>query len=286
MSSPGFSCAWNGSGSALLSSSIFVATTSTWPVRIFGLTLERRRTVPVMRRQSSYPTAAAAASTSAFPSASDGSATICTMPSWSRRSMKTRPPRLRATSAQPHRVTVWPTSASSTRPQKWVRMDAPDGAREVRRKALHSSRRGGAGRRSGATSGARRRLALGLRRRGLRLRLRRLGVGLGSALAREVALLVAVLLEVGLVPAAAREAEAGRRQLALDRRRAAIRAGVRVGIGKLLQAVEAVAAGGADEGVDGHGRTVVRKSRRLVWGQRAGNQAVRGRPRYGFRCEA
>src|SRR6476659_9841953 len=197
------------------------------------------------------------------------------MPSWSRRSMKTRPPRLRATSAQPHRVTVWPTSASSTRPQKWVRMDAPDGAREVRRKALHSSRRG-------ATSGARRGLALGLRRRGLRLGLRRLAVGLGSALAREVALLVAVLLEVGLVPAAAGQAEARRRQLALDRRRAAIRAGVRVGIGKLLQAVEAVAAGGADEGVDGHGGTGVRKPAASL-GPKGVESSVRGRRRSAFR---
>src|SRR5688500_4572827 len=58
------------------------------------------------------------------------------MPSWSRRSMKHRPPRLRATSAQPHRVTVWPISASSTRPQKWVRMGAPTGTSPAcRRKA-------------------------------------------------------------------------------------------------------------------------------------------------------
>src|SRR4249919_3641059 len=56
-----------------------------------------------------------------------GSATICTMPSWSRRSMKHRPPRLRATSAQPQSVTVWPTRASSMRPQKWVRMETPGG---------------------------------------------------------------------------------------------------------------------------------------------------------------
>src|SRR5690606_24199940 len=45
-----------------------------------------------------------------------------TMPWWSRRSMKHSPPRLRATSAQPHKVTLWPIRASSTSPQKWVRM--------------------------------------------------------------------------------------------------------------------------------------------------------------------
>ena len=48
------------------------------------------------------------------------------MPSWSRRSMKHTPPRLRATSVQPHRVTDWPIRASSMRPQKWVRMGAPE----------------------------------------------------------------------------------------------------------------------------------------------------------------
>src|SRR5690606_35443620 len=37
--------------------------------------------------------------------------------------MKQTPPRLRATSVQPARVTVWPIRVSSTRPQKWVRME-------------------------------------------------------------------------------------------------------------------------------------------------------------------
>ncbi|CEE33232.1 conserved exported hypothetical protein [Xanthomonas citri pv. citri] len=53
-----------------------------------------------------------------------GSTVTCTMPSWSRRSMKHTPPRLRATSVQPARVTVWPIKVSSTRPQKWVRIES------------------------------------------------------------------------------------------------------------------------------------------------------------------
>src|SRR5690554_263160 len=56
------------------------------------------------------------------------------MPSWSRRSMKHRPPRSRATSAQPHRVTVWP--------QKWVRMGTPDRTRAGRGKPVILPARG------------------------------------------------------------------------------------------------------------------------------------------------
>src|SRR5690606_18303361 len=131
------------------------------------------------------------------------------MPSWSRRSMKHRPPRSRATSAQPQRVTACPTRDSSIRPQKWVRMD--DGAAGNSRSFY--------------------RLGLGLRGLGLGLRLRlRLGGRLGGV-PGQVALPVAVLLEVGLVPAAAGQAEAGRGELALDRRGAAGGAGVGVWIG-------------------------------------------------------
>src|SRR5688500_10181727 len=48
--------------------------------------------------------------------------TTCTMPSWSRRSIKTTPPWSRRVSAHPHRVTDWPIRASSTRPQRCVRI--------------------------------------------------------------------------------------------------------------------------------------------------------------------
>src|SRR5690606_13591936 len=75
--------------------------------------------------------------TSALPSACDGSATTCTMPSWSRRSMKHSPPRSRATSAQPQRVTVWPIRDSSIRPQKWVRIVTPGIGRAGARKAAY-----------------------------------------------------------------------------------------------------------------------------------------------------
>src|SRR5690606_12919668 len=169
----------------------------------------------------------------ALPSASAGSATTWTMPSWSRRSMKTIWPMLRATSAQPHRVTVWPINASSIRPQKWVRMGAPE--------------RGSGRRWAGEPYSLSQRLPafcppllrlvrLGSRR--LRLRLRRRGgfrlrfllvpghrLGAFAALARQVALPVAVLLEVGLVPAAAGQAELRGGQLAVHpARRAAGRA--------------------------------------------------------------
>src|SRR5690554_2015763 len=87
-------------------------------------------------------------------------------------------------------------------------------------------------------------------RLGLRL-LVRLGIGLrldlrlvAAAVAGQVALVLAVLLEVGLVPAAAGQPELRCRQLAADLALAALRALRRIGIGKLLQAVERVAAGG------------------------------------------
>src|SRR5690606_28507065 len=244
MSSPAFSCAWNGSGSALFNTSMAVATTSTWPVRMFAFTLSRRRTMPVTRRQSSYPTCAAVATTAALPAASDGSATIWTMPSWSRRSMKHRPPRSRATSAQPHRVTVCPTRDSSIRPQKWVRMDYGAAGNSP---SLYVGAAAAAIRVSRLPP-----LLRGVRRlRGDRLRVGRLRLGgrLGGV-AGQVAL--AVLLEVGLVPAATGQAEAGRGNLALDRRGAAGGAGIGVRIGKLLQAVERVPAGVAGEGIDRH----------------------------------
>src|SRR5690606_10527618 len=183
----------------------------------------------------------------ALPSVSAGSATTWTMPSWSRRSMKTIWPMLRATSAQPHRVTVWPINASSIRPQKWVRMGAPErgsgrhGAGEPR--ILAGSARGlGLGRLGGGRRGLRVRRGGGVRLR-FRLRLRG-GLGALAALAGQVALAVAVLLEVGLVPAAAGQPELRRGQLAAHRAlRAAGGAGGRIGVGQLLQAVEVVAAG-------------------------------------------
>src|SRR3546814_10103033 len=70
----------------------------------------------------------------------------------------------------------------------------------------------------------------------------------------QVALLVAVLLEVGLVPAAARQPERRRGHLAADLPgRAAGRARVGIRVGQLLQAVEVVFAGGTAVGVDRHG---------------------------------
>src|SRR3546814_7459986 len=94
---------------------------------------------------------------------------------------------------------------------------------------------------------------VGLRLRlGSRLRLgRRLGISGLCGIAGQVAL--AVLLEVGLVPAATGQAEAGRGDLALDGRGAAGRAGIRIWVGKLLQAVERVPAGSAGECIDRHG---------------------------------
>src|SRR5690606_5884798 len=88
------------------------------------------------------------------------------------------------------------------------------------------------------------------------------GAGAAVALVGEVALLVAVLLEVGLVPAAAGKAERRRGHLAADlARRVAGGADLRIGIGQLLQAVEGMTAGSALEGVDGHGTHAMGKTR-------------------------
>ena len=72
--------------------------------------------------------------------AASTSATTCTMPSWSRRSMKHTPPRLRATSAQPQTVTACPIMASVTRPQYWVRMKIQGFARLPARPAPYFAR--------------------------------------------------------------------------------------------------------------------------------------------------
>src|SRR5690606_28708253 len=83
-----------------------------------------------------------------------------------------------------------------------------------------------------------------------------LGLGIGlllATLAGQVALLLAVLLEVRLVPAASRQAELRSGELAADLVLATLRALHRIGIGKLLQAVELVATGGTLESVNGHG---------------------------------
>src|SRR5690606_10868123 len=202
---------------------------------------------------------AAVPSTAALPSASDGSATTWTMPSWSRRSTKHRPPRSRATSAQPHRVTVSPTRDSSIRPQKWVRIwFGRLGEPSILRASWWALR--GTGGPPGLLQSVLSRRPGGppvpLRFAGARARrsrllfgglgVRRLVVGGFGGVAGEVAL--AVLLEVGLVPAAAGEAEAGGGDLALHRGRGAGGAGLRVRIREFLQAVELVAAGIAGEG--------------------------------------
>src|SRR5690606_32653456 len=90
-----------------------------------------------------------------------------------------------------------------------------------------------------------------------------------------VALGLAVLLEVGLVPAAAGEAERRRGQLAPHPALgAAGRARGRVRVGELLQAVELMAAGGAAERVDGHGVTGWEVDRAPTWGRGGRNQAA------------
>src|SRR5690606_22632080 len=109
--------------------------------------------------------------------------------------------------------------------------------------------------------------------RRLRFRLLLRGPGLGrvggGGLGGDAGVVaLAFLLEVGLVPAAAGEAEAGGGHLAADGRLAALGAGLRIGIGQLLQAVELVAAGVAGEGVARHGarEKVRRKDRAPFWG--------------------
>ncbi|MFD0321879.1 hypothetical protein [Lysobacter gummosus] len=51
---------------------------------------------------------------------------------------------------QPHKVTVWPISASSTRPQKWVRMEAPIGGSVNRGGCSRRMDRAAAGSRAGS----------------------------------------------------------------------------------------------------------------------------------------
>src|SRR5690606_17506998 len=98
------------------------------------------------------------------------------------------------------------------------------------------------------------------------------GLGTLAALAAgQVALAVAFLLEVGLVPAAAGQPERWRGHLAAHALGRAVGAGLGIRVGELLQAVELVAAGGALEGVDRHGRGRVaartRRSIREGWGR-------------------
>src|SRR5690606_18519893 len=111
------------------------------------------------------------------------------------------------------------------------------------------------------------------------LGVRRLGVGGFGGVAGEVAL--AVLLEVGLVPAAAGEAEAGGGDLALHRGRGAGGAGLRVRIREFLQAVELVAAGIAGEGVDRHGALELVQgdgTRTILGAESAYSSALAGKP--------
>src|SRR5690606_26340070 len=113
---------------------------------------------------------------------------------------------------------------------------------------------------AGPSAARRRRVRLG---RGLGCAVGRFGRG--GAVTRQVALPVAVLLEVGLVPAAAGQAERRCGHLPTDLAAGvAGRAGLRVGVGKLLQTIESVAAGGALERIDGHGSHTTGKTAALM----------------------
>ena len=192
------------------------------------------------------------------------------MPSWSRRSMKHRPPRSRATSAQPHRVTVWPISASSIEAAEMgTHRELRNGSGRAGKPASLAAGRGRTAAQGvpAAGFGRRRSPAFAGLASGLASALASAGLDSGfasgldsppSAFSLRLRFLSPVLLEVGLVPAAAGQAEARRGQLALDRVRAAVRARRGIGIGQFLQAIEVVAAGGAGEGVDRHGRKVNR----------------------------
>src|SRR5581483_2323724 len=76
--------------------------------------------------------------------------------------------------------------------------------------------------------------------------------------AREVALLVLVRFEIGLVPAPAGQPERRRGDLPLDLILSALGAFVGIGIGQLLQAVELVPTSLATECVDRHGADLER----------------------------
>src|SRR5690606_3354926 len=178
------------------------------------------------------------------------------------------------------RSTAWNSAPGWTGPSTWsspvwrwcARPNAPDpeGSGAAFRSEVRPRRAVAAGVRDGSGVGGLGRGRGGRRGRGLgrlgrvggrpaRIALR-LALGIGLWLLRpalaaigEVALAVAVLLEVGLVPAATGEAERRRGQGALHRGGAAGRAGIRIRVGKLLQAVEAVAALLAAVRIDGHG---------------------------------
>src|SRR5690606_13932435 len=87
----------------------------------------------------------------------------------------------------------------------------------------------------------------------------------------KVALLLAIALEVGLVPAAAGQPEHGRGHLPPHRVPATGRAGIGIGVGQLLQPVEAVAAIGAFESVDRHGNYRGNSICRFVWSAAPGS---------------
>jgi len=80
------------------------------------------------------------------------------------------------------------------------------------------------------------------------------GTGSIAPLARKIAFLVAILLEVGLVPATAGEAERGCGHLSTQPRLAACGAVGRIRVGQLLQAVKGMATGAAGKGIDRHER--------------------------------
>jgi hypothetical protein len=92
------------------------ATSSTLPVSRFGFTVssERACTVPVTASTYSERTLSAAAWASFDTS---GRATTWQIPSRSRRSTNTTPPRSRRVAAQPMSVTVFPTWLSRSSPQ-------------------------------------------------------------------------------------------------------------------------------------------------------------------------
>jgi hypothetical protein len=109
------SSSWNGGVTLGFSTSSSCASTSILPlVRLaFSVPAGRGRTLPTALRQNSPRTSSAILNISGR----SGSQTICTSPSRSRRSMKITPPWSRRRWAQPISVTVWPISASLTRPQ-------------------------------------------------------------------------------------------------------------------------------------------------------------------------
>ena len=117
-SSPTVASSSIGKGGVFASASTRIsrASTSTAPVASFGFSVsgERRATSPTTATTYSPRTRSAAAWASFDTS---GRATTWQIPSRSRRSTKTTPPRSRRVAAQPMSVTVCPTCSSRSDPQ-------------------------------------------------------------------------------------------------------------------------------------------------------------------------